>query len=332
MTPSTPPPWLVSLHGGHSTDFCSHAGSTLREILDAAVARGMAVFGVTEHAPRSGVRYLYDDELAEGIGVDTLFDRFDRYGEAVRELQEAYAGRLTILRGFETEAVPPQRYGEIMAGLREKHGFEYVVGSVHHVADFTIDYSLELFREAEAACGGREALGLRYYEAVEALVRELEPEIVGHLDLIRKLAPDDTTLTSGVVKAAALRTLDAIAAYGGILDVNTAAWRKGLDTPYPAPWLIEAAAARGIPFCFGDDSHAAADVGAGIPEARDYLLEHGIAAITVLQPGPEGLERRIVRSNLNAPLWPLFADVLRFPFSQAGGNLHEQRPNRCGDL
>jgi hypothetical protein len=31
---------MVSLHGGHSREYCDHARSTLREILEAAVACG----------------------------------------------------------------------------------------------------------------------------------------------------------------------------------------------------------------------------------------------------------------------------------------------------
>jgi hypothetical protein len=38
----------------------------------------------------------------------------------------------------------------------------------------------------------------------------------------------------------------------------------------------------GIGFCFGDDSHRVSDVGAGLPEARDYLLSCGVPTVTVL--------------------------------------------------
>src|SRR5438045_1413741 len=40
-----PENWRVSLHGGHSGEFCDHAEGTLREILTAAVAAGYHTFG-----------------------------------------------------------------------------------------------------------------------------------------------------------------------------------------------------------------------------------------------------------------------------------------------
>jgi len=44
-------PWRVSLHGGHSGEYCDHAEATLREMLEAAVQYGYQTFGVSEHAP-----------------------------------------------------------------------------------------------------------------------------------------------------------------------------------------------------------------------------------------------------------------------------------------
>ncbi|HEX6202492.1 MAG TPA: histidinol phosphatase, partial [Thermoanaerobaculia bacterium] len=58
-TPVPVRPWRVSLHGGHSGEFCDHATGTLAEVLEAAVAAGYAIFGVSEHAPRSDPRFLY---------------------------------------------------------------------------------------------------------------------------------------------------------------------------------------------------------------------------------------------------------------------------------
>ncbi len=84
------------------------------------------------------------------------------------------------------------------------------------------------------------------------------------------------------VRRAAMATLEAVRAAGAILDLNTAGWRKGLGEPYPAPWLMRAAHAMGIGFCFGDDSHRPSEVGAGVERARSYLLENGVDSVTVL--------------------------------------------------
>ncbi len=275
-------PWKVSLHGGHSRLYCDHAKHTLEETLEAAVAAGYHTFGVSEHAPRLGTQFLYPSEIEMGWNVAKIAADFERYAREVHEIADRFEGRITVLRGFETEAVPYAAYREIMQSFRSRFHFDYVVGSVHHVEDIQIDGTPEEFERAVEKFGGLEPLAVRYYEQVAELVSALKPEVVGHLDLIRRNAPRDAVLESPAIIGAARRALEAVRESNAILDLNTAGWRKGLGAPYPAPWLLRRAHEMGIGFCFGDDSHSIEDVGAGIPEARAYLLENGVKTVTVL--------------------------------------------------
>jgi histidinol-phosphatase (PHP family) len=118
------------------------------------------------------------------------------------------------------------------------------------------------------------------------MVTSLRPDVVGHLDLIKRncgpIGLSAGALESPSVRKAALCALEAVGATGSILDLNTAAWRKGLDEPYPAPWLVREAHSMGIGFCFGDDSHRPGDVGAGIDAAAEYLIANGVDHIVTL--------------------------------------------------
>jgi histidinol-phosphatase (PHP family) len=286
--------WKVSLHGGHSGDYCDHAAGTLREVLDAAVAQGYHTFGVSEHAPRIGDEFLYDTERDMGWDVAKIEADFERYAADSCALIDEFSAKLCVLRGFEIEVVPHDRYASIMLGLRERHAFDYIVGSVHFVEGVTIDGPMALFEKALDMQGGLENLGERYYESVAEMVEALKPEVVGHLDLIRKNAPSNEAVETPRLRDAALRTLDVIAWNGGILDLNTAGYRKGLGSPYPAPWLVRAAAERNIGFCFGDDSHGPEQVGAGIEEARQYLLDLGVTHITALTRAEGGIQKNVV--------------------------------------
>jgi len=276
------PAWRVSLHGGHCGEYCDHATGTLREILEAAVAFGYRTFGVSEHAPRYGDHLLYDEERAMGWTVETLEQKFEAYAADVRALADEYADRLTVLCGFETEAVPRHRYTDIMLGLRDRYRFDYMVGSVHHVREITIDGPPARFDRAAETCGGLEALAVAYYEAVAEMATALRPEVVSHFDLIRKNAPSNESVETPRIREAGRRALDAVRDAGAILDVNTAGYRKNLGDPYPRPWVLREALHRGIPFCFGDDSHAPAQVGMDIDRARDYLIANGVESIAYL--------------------------------------------------
>jgi histidinol-phosphatase (PHP family) len=272
-------PWLISLHGGHSGEFCDHAQGTLESVLEAAAQQGFATFGVSEHAPRSAAQLVYPEESEQGWTVETLAQKFAAYGAEALRLQAKFEGRLTVLRGFETEAAPATWSAEMQA-LREEHDFDFIVGSVHHVEDIPIDWNVEMLSRAADACGGLEALALRYYDLVAEVVEQLEPEVVGHLDLIRKLAGDLGPVDTLPIRERVSQVLELIAETDGILDLNVSPVRRGQGPPYCAPWILAAARRLSIPFCFGDDSHGPDEVGGGIREGRQYLLEHGIDTIT----------------------------------------------------
>src|SRR5207247_744572 len=167
------------------------ATGTLWEMLQAAVEAGYHTFGVSEHAPRGEARFLYREERERGWDMAKIEEDFRRYTAALQALVAEFAERLVVLRGFEAEVVPAADYERRMRAYREQRlpdgapAFDYFVGSVHYVDEKHIDGSLESYRQAMAACGGPEALAVRYYEAVAEMVEQLRPDVVGHLDLIK---------------------------------------------------------------------------------------------------------------------------------------------------
>lgn len=282
-------PWRISLHGGHSGEFCEHAEGTLRSVVEAAAAAGLTTFGLSEHAPRSEGRFLYPSERQKGFSVERLQADFDAYVAEAKKLAREFADRIEILVGFEAEVVPGASYAGQMLAIREKYALEYMVGSVHYVGEIQIDGTLEEFHAAVAEAGGIESLAVRYYDTVAEMVARLKPEVVGHLDLIRRNAPSGADLQTAAIAAATDRALQAVRESGAILDLNTAGWRKGLGNPYPAPPLVKRASELGIGFCFGDDSHGAAQVGDGIDRARGYLMELGVTSIRSLRRSQCGI-------------------------------------------
>lgn len=289
-----PVPWKVSLHGGHSGAFCDHAEGTLRQILEAAVAQKMSVFGITEHAPRLGERFLYAREIELGWDVPKLERDFRAYRSALDPLVREFSPRLQVLRGFEAEVVPSSTYADVMRSYRSDMGFDYMVGSVHFVGEIIIDSEPEDFERALNWAGGLEALAKRYYEAIARMVEALRPEVVGHLDLVRKNGRHHGPLDTPAIRRSALEALEVIRRRDCILDLNTAGYRKNLGCPYPEPWLLRQAHEMGIGVCFGDDSHSPAQVGAGIEEARLYLLDNGVSEIRTLAKEGDRVVRRSV--------------------------------------
>lgn len=287
---------LVSFHGGHSGQFCAHAEGTLEEVVRAAVAQGLTHYGISEHAPKSSSSALDVDELSRGLSAVDTQESFRELAEVeFPRLRAKYEGQVTLLLGLETDAVPQDGFVERTLRLREQYGVEYLVGSVHHVHEVLIDGSKEDYREAAARCGDEEALHLFYFRLQAQLIEGARPEVVGHLDLIRKHSRLPSIPDS--VRRAVGENLERIADAGLLLDVNASPLRDGEPMPYPALWVLAAARRRGVRLTLGDDAHAAADVGRGLAGCLALAAEAGYDSFYYLERGEHGgvsaRERRI---------------------------------------
>ena len=112
------PQWKVSLHSGHSSEYCDHAHSTLREMLQAATEAGYHTYGVTEHIPRGEARFLYTEELKRGWDLDKVEHDFVRYTAELSPLAQEFSKDMVVLRGFEAEIVPFATYRDRVAKAR----------------------------------------------------------------------------------------------------------------------------------------------------------------------------------------------------------------------
>jgi histidinol-phosphatase (PHP family) len=286
--------WKVSLHGGHSGDFCEHGADSLREMLDAAISFGYSTFGVATHSPASSSKFLYEEEVAAGLGVVELGERFREYSRLSRGLVAEYADRIEVLRGAEIEVVPSGSYAIDVGLLREVYQLDYIVGSVHWVDEIAIDVDRCEFDRAVTKSGGLESFLVRYFELVGAMISSVKPEVVGHIDLPRLYCDGASEWGFDRVLSAISYALVAARDAGCILDLNVRAFAKGLSSPFPSAGIVRAASDLGVPFCFGDDSHSVADVGVGVEAGRSFLLANGVDSITTLGREGGGVVKRVV--------------------------------------
>ena len=272
-------PWF-SYHSGHSGQYCRHAKGRLADVVEAAVERGFTHYGLSEHCPRDRQRDLYPGE--EDLGPDGLASAFDQYMQEARQLQLQYEGRIQLLVGFETERLPPGNWAQRMLGLRKRYRADYIIGSVHDVDGIWIDMSAEMTTQAADACGGLEALQRKYFTALAELVTTLRPEVVGHLDLVRKFAGDEAHFSPAILREAE-RTLEAVRAVGALLDVNPGAYRRGLSPVYPLPSLLRRAQEMGVGVTLGDDGHGPHDVGVGLDACIRAISDAGYREVHYLE-------------------------------------------------
>lgn len=264
----------VSIHGGHSGEFCSHARDTLEAVVRAYIDQGFSWFGVTEHMPPPKDRFLYPDEVEAGLDAESLLVRFSRYMDVARSLQQKYAPYIRMLVAFETEA-----YSGAMTfaeSLRRKFQPDYIVGSVHHVNDIPIDATPAQYQESAEISGGMDALYRDYFDLQYQMLETLKPEVVGHFDLIRIFDPEyPRRFGRPDILDRVHRNLTRIREDGLILDFNLRALVKGMPEPYICRPILQMASGMGIPVVPGDDSHGVKDVGCYLDKGMAMLREAG---------------------------------------------------------
>ena len=267
---------LVSIHGGHSGEFCNHAEDTLEEVIKSYIEKGFAWVGITEHIPPSEDRFLYDDEREAGHTAQSLQERFSLYIENCRAMQKKYINQIHVLVGFEAEAY--SGYATHVKALLKQYRPDYFIGSVHHVRDQCIDANKEQYEKITEEVGGIIPLYCEYFDEQYEVIEELKPPVIGHFDLVRIFDEDYSNhLQHPEVKCRIERNLRLIQSHKLIMDFNVCPLWRGKIEPYISGWILKRSFKLGITLIPGDDSHGKNTVGLAIEDGIKILAEAGFA-------------------------------------------------------
>lgn len=273
MTPLHKPN-LVSVHGGHSSEFCCHAKNTLEEIIKAYIKKGFSWVGIAEHMSFPSDELLYPEEKEAGFDVQETYRRFADYISKCRRLQNKYSSSIKIYVGFETEMF--NGFESFTKKLIQKFQPDYIVGSIHHVKDMCFNESKQGYYDTVQAVGGLEALYCEYFDQQYEMIKTLKPEVVGHFDIIRIFDPNyHIQLKKPVVQNRIKRNLELIKKLDLIIDYNLRAFYPGASEPYPSRPILLQALDLGIAVVPGDDSHSIETVGLHVKEGIKILQDLG---------------------------------------------------------
>lgn len=204
------------------------------------------------------------------------------YKAQVAKLKERYAGKLDILCGLEWDLFSDD----------DPTAYDYFIGSAHYVRGPKTGRYYEIdFREADlAACiqddfdGDGLAVVEAYFDNVRQ-VAEHKPTILGHIDLIKKINKGNKFFdeTSPRYMAAARKALEAAAANGCVLEVNTSSVYRGYrDDFFPGEEILRAWKKLGGEVIITADAHEAKALTFGYEEAAAQLKALGYDHVQVL--------------------------------------------------
>lgn len=267
---------FVSVHGGHSGQFCNHATDNLEDVVRKYIEFGYRWVGITEHAPGLSKELLYPDEREAGYTAESMLATFGAYIMECRRLQKKYADRITLYTAMEIETY--SGYENFVPMLLEQFKPDYIVGSLHFVDDLGFDYSPKQYEETAMTLGGNDRMYCRYFDLQYEMIERFKPSIVGHFDLIRIFDTDyRTRLQKPEIFRRIERNLELISKLDLIMDFNLRSLQKGADEPYVTDMILQLCREMNISVVPGDDSHGCADIHRHMEKAMVSLRDKGFS-------------------------------------------------------
>ncbi|MDD4312411.1 MAG: histidinol-phosphatase [Eubacteriales bacterium] len=240
--------------------------NTMEEMVLAAVSAGLTSLGFSVHTP---MPYPTCWTIPTGQMPDYIAE--------ARRLKDAYRDQIEVYCGAEWDLYSAQR----------ALGFDYVIGSIHHIPANDILYGVDSSAEEteqylKAFGGSADAAAEAYFRQYEALANIEEVDIIGHLDLLTKFDEQRAFFNpdSRRFHEAAVDAMELLITKHKIFEINTGAISRGYrTTPYPSSSLLREIVSRGGRITITADAHSARDVNFRFEEATEIARSCGATEI-----------------------------------------------------
>ncbi len=262
--------YMSNLHT--HTIYCD-GKNTVEENIKSAADKGLISIGFSGHS------HFYKDKTSmteEG----TL-----KYIEDVNKNKYIYKDKIQVYLGIEGDY-----YSNLNKDTDKEMGLDYRIGSVHYIDDgnnsyFPIDMSRESFNNAVKYFGGIKEVVCRYYDNVIKMIETQKPDIIGHLDLVRKynLNKEYFTEEEDWYISKIDEVLNIIKKNKCLVELNTKLMNKNnLDAHYPNKYTIKKLLEIDADFIINTDAHWSDNVDHFYIEAVNELKNIGVKYIKIL--------------------------------------------------
>lgn len=249
----------------HTHTLYSHGADTPVDMFAAARAKGIRLYGFSEHSPRPH-SYNYTHEYRAH-----LTRHFPVYVDEVRKLQDQYPGQ--VLLGMEMDWMDGEL--DFIQESIGAHDFDYLIGSVHFLKTWGYDDDPGDWEETD-----KSIYSARYEEYFLTLARMARSglfNIAAHPDLIKIFSADvyhrwlNEDSNMDLVRDALMAIKDA----GMAMEVSTAGLRKPCKEFYPGPQVVRLAADLGVPISLGSDAHNVSHAAFAFDQLETYVRSFG---------------------------------------------------------
>ncbi|MEM3641532.1 MAG: histidinol-phosphatase HisJ family protein [Candidatus Bathyarchaeia archaeon] len=173
---------------------------------------------------------------------------------------------LPIKLGVEMDFIPGDV--EKIREFVQKYPFDYVIGAVHFIGDWAVDYSPQIYEYLKRDI-------LQVYKEYFTLVKKLCDcglfDVLAHPDLVKIFGFKPKNDISNILT----ETAEAMAKSKICVEINTSGLRKTCSEIYPSEQFLKIIHSYDIPIVFGSDAHEPKDVGKNFKEAIKLAKKAG---------------------------------------------------------
>ncbi len=187
----------------------------------------------------------------------------------VERAQAAFAGRLDVLLGLESDFMPGLE--PWLERLHRRAPLHHVLGSVH--------YQMAFYRERYFT-GDVFLYQKTYYEHLALAAESGLFDTLSHPDLVKNERPAEWHFPR--IRDVVERALDRIAVTGVAMELNTSGLLKAIPEMNPNAEQLRLMRERGIPVVLGADAHRPDRVADGYGAALRLLIEAGYEEVNII--------------------------------------------------
>lgn len=248
--------------------FSSDSEASMESMVEKAISLGLTRICFTDHI---------DYDFPKQYHLRFEFD-VDEYFAKLSHLKESYKNQIQILSGVECGLRPylADRFQKLVT----THPFDFVICSSHLIQDMD-PYHKDFWNGRTK----KEGLDL-YFDSILANIEAYDNfDVYGHLDYVIRYVPDkDTTYDYADYAEKIDAILMVLIKNGKGIEVNTAGYKYGLDTPNPKAEIITRyLALGGRILTIGSDGHKPEHLAYDFTKARELLLSLGVKEYTVFE-------------------------------------------------
>jgi histidinol-phosphatase (PHP family) len=273
---------LLANYHIHS-DYCDGT-NTIEELVQAGIAAGLTSLGLSSHFPLP----FTNDWTMKAENIESYLDD-------IKNLKAKYASQIELYCGMEIDFfIDRQDISDLAKAVLPR--LDYTIMSIHTLGKTTgddvsyIDESQQDFEQGikKYYQDDKQAFIKDYYESLEKMVEIFEPDILGHVDLIKKYNQNNYFFNENDnwYQELVRTCLDGVATTKTRMEINTGANMRvpGVGR-YPSDWIIPEMKKRNIPITIGGDSHSVAGIVYEYNLAEAYLEQCGYHEYWVLKKG-----------------------------------------------